>query len=374
MYSTYPIRPDDGAPDRSGAGGRRGSPGDDSGAIALGERLSRWLLELHRDCRDPKPAEFCSWALDRLVGAVPFDSASWGHGEAAPIVIHEVYLHHQPPDKAEAYARFKRDDYLFPEVLRRPGTMIDMYDLVPRTEYVRRPIYRHYARRFGGEHALCTALPHTASGLGHFVNLWRAELERPFSPMDRAFKQLVMPHLADARRLNLLEHARLQAGAAQVGSHAAVCDPLGTLHVAEQGFTDLLAARWPGWSGPRLPDAMCGRMRRRDTATLNVGDIVLDWQPIGSMRPVRAWKLGGADRLSPRERDVARLLAEGHSHKATARILGVAPTTIRTQTYRMYRKLGVRNRAQMVGTWLATGIGPQGDRDPLTPTPTRSRP
>ncbi|MCA3181849.1 MAG: response regulator transcription factor [Burkholderiales bacterium] len=92
------------------------------------------------------------------------------------------------------------------------------------------------------------------------------------------------------------------------------------------------------------------------------------------MRLVRAWKLGGADRLSPRERDVARLLAEGHSHKAIARILGVAPTTIRTQTYRMYRKLGVRNRAQMVGTWLATGIGPQGDRAPLTPTPTRPRP
>ncbi len=52
----------------------------------------------------------------------------------------------------------------------------------------------------------------------------------------------------------------------------------------------------------------------------------------------------------------------------------MAPTTIRTQTYRMYRKLGVRNRAQMVGTWLATGIGPQGDRAPLTPTPTRPRP
>lgn len=347
---------------------------DHTGAIAFGAKLGDWLLALHRDCLDPQPAEFCRWALGRLARAVAFDSASWGHGGTAPIVIHEVYLHNQPPDKAEAYARYKHDDYLFPEVVRRPGVTFDMYDLVPRAEHVRRPIYKHYARRYGGEQVLCTSLRHPTSGLGHFLNLWRADFERPFSPLDRAFKQLAMPHLVDARRLNLFEHARLNAGAAPPGSHAALCDPLGTLHDAEREFNDLLAAQWPGWTGPQLPEALRSRMRRRDAATFKAGNVTIDWEPIGSMRLVRAWKLGGVDRLSPRERDVARLLADGHSPKSIARILGVEPTTIRTQTYRLYRKLGVRNRAQMVGTWLAAGIGPPGEREPLRAAPTRSEP
>jgi DNA-binding CsgD family transcriptional regulator len=346
----------------------------DTDPIAFGVRLGDWLLALHRECLEPEPADFCRWALERLARVVPFDSASWGHGGAAPIVIHEAYLHKQPQEKAEAYARVKHDDYLFPEVVRRPGVTIDMYDLVPRADHVRRPIYRHYARRFGGEHVLCTSQRHADSGLSHFLNLWRADLGSPFSTADRAFKQLAMPHLVEARRRNLFEHVRLNARGGPGGCQAAICDPLGTLHDAEHGFAGVLAAQWPGWSGPRLPDALRTRMRRHDTGALKIGAIGADWSPVGSMMLVRVWTLGGADRLSPREREVADLLAAGHSHKAIARILGVEPTTVRSQTTTLYRKLGVSNRARMVGAWLAAGRGASADRAALSSSPTRPRP
>ncbi|MEM8752230.1 MAG: LuxR C-terminal-related transcriptional regulator, partial [Pseudomonadota bacterium] len=61
-----------------------------------------------------------------------------------------------------------------------------------------------------------------------------------------------------------------------------------------------------------------------------------------TLRPMRKFDL-----LTPRERQVARRLAEGESHKETARALGVSPSTIRNQTRSIYDKLGVENRASL---------------------------
>jgi DNA-binding CsgD family transcriptional regulator len=52
--------------------------------------------------------------------------------------------------------------------------------------------------------------------------------------------------------------------------------------------------------------------------------------------------------LSPRERQVARLLVDGYSSVNVAALCGVTPNTVRTLMRRLYRKLGVRNRADLV--------------------------
>jgi len=52
--------------------------------------------------------------------------------------------------------------------------------------------------------------------------------------------------------------------------------------------------------------------------------------------------------LSPREREVARLLADGYSLVNVAAILGLSENTARSYVKRMYTKLGVCNRVQLV--------------------------
>jgi len=53
-------------------------------------------------------------------------------------------------------------------------------------------------------------------------------------------------------------------------------------------------------------------------------------------------------RLSHRERAVARLLVAGYSYVNIAAIIGIGRTTIRTYMRRIYAKLGVFNRADLV--------------------------
>jgi two-component system response regulator NreC len=70
--------------------------------------------------------------------------------------------------------------------------------------------------------------------------------------------------------------------------------------------------------------------------------------------PAIATKLGGgklrekADKLTPREREVLRLIALGHTSVEIAEKLGLSPRTIETHRARIHRKLGLDTRAELV--------------------------
>lgn len=58
--------------------------------------------------------------------------------------------------------------------------------------------------------------------------------------------------------------------------------------------------------------------------------------------------------LSPREREVLELLAQGYLQKEIAEQLGISFHTVQTHTARIYEKLHVRSRAQAVARLLTT--------------------
>jgi two-component system, NarL family, response regulator NreC len=69
--------------------------------------------------------------------------------------------------------------------------------------------------------------------------------------------------------------------------------------------------------------------------------------------PLLAAKLAGkvgsnSDNLTPREREVLRLIALGHTSVEIAAKLGLSPRTIETHRARIHRKLGLDTRAELV--------------------------
>jgi len=68
--------------------------------------------------------------------------------------------------------------------------------------------------------------------------------------------------------------------------------------------------------------------------------------------PMLAAKLDGGkvdkDKLTPREREVLRLIALGHTSVEVALKLGLSPRTIETHRARIHRKLGLETRAELV--------------------------
>lgn len=52
--------------------------------------------------------------------------------------------------------------------------------------------------------------------------------------------------------------------------------------------------------------------------------------------------------LSPREREIVRLVASGHVNKTIGSVLDISPWTVATHLRRIFAKLGVTSRASMV--------------------------
>jgi len=52
--------------------------------------------------------------------------------------------------------------------------------------------------------------------------------------------------------------------------------------------------------------------------------------------------------LTPREREVVKLIAEGNSVREIARLLGLSVKTVEAHKFNLMRKLGIHNKAQLV--------------------------
>ena len=61
--------------------------------------------------------------------------------------------------------------------------------------------------------------------------------------------------------------------------------------------------------------------------------------------------------LSPREKEIARMIAQGHPNKIIAGVLDISSWTVGTHVRHLFAKLQVTSRAQMVAKLSALGIG-----------------
>lgn len=60
--------------------------------------------------------------------------------------------------------------------------------------------------------------------------------------------------------------------------------------------------------------------------------------------------------LSPREQEIARLVAIGYPNKTIAGILDISPWTVATHVRRIFNKLGVHGRAAMIAELAGAGF------------------
>jgi two-component system nitrate/nitrite response regulator NarL len=61
-------------------------------------------------------------------------------------------------------------------------------------------------------------------------------------------------------------------------------------------------------------------------------------------------------RLSPREKEIIRLVSSGFTNKSIAAVLEISPWTVATHLRRVFAKLGVNSRAEMITKVLVQSL------------------
>ncbi|NPV23909.1 helix-turn-helix domain-containing protein [Bradyrhizobium aeschynomenes] len=80
-----------------------------------------------------------------------------------------------------------------------------------------------------------------------------------------------------------------------------------------------------------------------------------DQEPAPAAASVRSGRASKS--LTPREREVLKLISDGHSNKEGALRMGISPRTFESHRAEAMRKLGARNTAELVRAALLNQIG-----------------
>ena len=76
--------------------------------------------------------------------------------------------------------------------------------------------------------------------------------------------------------------------------------------------------------------------------------LVQEWLEHGDQEP--------RDRLTPRELDVVKLIAEAHTNKQIAEVLKVSEKTVESHRANVLSKLGMRDRVELVRYAIRRGL------------------
>jgi DNA-binding CsgD family transcriptional regulator len=100
-------------------------------------------------------------------------------------------------------------------------------------------------------------------------------------------------------------------------------------------------------------DALKEMLRRAEGGHLEIAEEPLDGVAVvfehANVRCVLVVQIPGARRsLSPRESQIARLIADGATNRLIASVLDISLWTVSTHIRRIFAKLGVNSRAEMV--------------------------
>ena len=315
--------------------------------------LSRALLHLYRLSRTTPAPEFKDAALEALKHHLPFAAAMWGTfviSGAGPIV-HAVHLHRLPKRKMHDYEQVKQSDILYRKGIANPGrtSVANLTKLEKSLD----PGLVEYAHRYDLENVLSTVWKDAVLQIYTAVSFYRGETGKPFTERERRLKEQLMPHLVEAWNLNAIRYVDRPTGAQpeRVRMRALV-DREGMLYNAEPGFAELMRAEFPEWQWPVLPRALAAPLLGAGGESFRGEAIVASRlrEIEEGMFLISARALAGIDRLSPRERSVARAFAMGQTHKQIAAELGIAPATVRNQLQSAYAKLSVNSKIELART------------------------
>lgn len=319
--------------------------------------FSDFVSEMHDRVKTDDAEGLARWAVGELSETLGFDAAwyGWAQINTKGVEIHANASLNLPDTYIDTWETMADQDLLAAQILENP----DAPATYSRTGTAQNDGMVFLADKFGfGE--MATAM-HTRPGrvASFYLSSYRAgQSARAFDRNEQEFLQCAVDQLSSAMKLSANEPGRDDVpGAVSIFVNENGIGILGLNALRKQ-----LGAFWPGWSGDELPARLRSLIHEPGEHIMTDRELVVRCEDAPGLqgmglRKLTIRRLTPFDLLTHREREVARTLAAGKSHKEAARILGVAPATIRNQTQAVYSKLGIDNRASLVSLLHEMHIG-----------------
>ncbi|WP_210426332.1 helix-turn-helix transcriptional regulator [Marinobacter confluentis] len=297
--------------------------------------MSEFILTVHDASMHLSPSDFHSWALKEVRQYIDFDFAVWGAGDGRSRELHTSTILNQTDNLFETWETVKHEDPFANLVIGNTGKTWSAEE-VP--DFRESRAYSDHWGLYEARQMIATMEVDRHTGLHIFVILARDSQRKAFTEQEVVFKNLVTQHFFLAARHNDMHHLRSNQ------TPAAFIDQHGLLHASLPEFKALLVNEWGKKAGTVLPEAV--NVALWETGHYRGNGLALNAERFYNRLLVRAGMMPCLS-LSPRETEIAWAYAMGKSHKEVAKLLGIAPATVRTHLSRVYEKLDISDKGAL---------------------------
>lgn len=309
------------------------------------ESLCNLVLEIYRAARETPVDEFQNLTLELVRAHTSFDSAHWGCGENTTkgILAHSLYLHHESPEILQEWGtRNRKNSVIVDTVFAHSGHTFVYHTPELFTDDA---LMRDYSQRYGHLNNMTIGTMSARQPAGQWLSLYRSGKHEHFSKQDGHMLEHLMPHLVEAleinRMLGLVSDSGMRGTRALVRKNGTICH-------CGRGFIEFMTGIWPDWNSGRLPDEL---MLVIDTNKESCfADHSISVVALGDLILLNIRKISTLHRLTTREMEVARLYGNGQSYKEIGVLLNISPATVRNFLGRIYAKLSVNNKVDLIVT------------------------
>jgi DNA-binding CsgD family transcriptional regulator len=213
------------------------------------------------------------------------------------------------------------------------------------------------ALKLTGAMALAASYGHANGGLSSILALRWPASSKP--PADEAVLT-ALTHLAEAtalaQRLFIQRDEWLMSLGRSNRGAAALVDGRGFVHAATERFRSFLGTQ--GGAPDRLPFEL-PELGIEDKTSALQGTLHVRVERMDGLLLVHLRQPLPLDVLSPREQQIARALGAGKTFKSVAKQCDIAVSTVANHATRIYRKLGVFRREELVELIRSPGLHPR---------------
>lgn len=302
--------------------------------------VDQFISQLYRQANQVTLAEFPYWALDLLQQVLPFDGAIWGTGHIATKNFHTKISVDVPTSIFTQLKKHLAINPIFTELIKQQGKPVDMSDVFDDVEFYQSILYRQCFAPYGIERILSSIHVEQQTGVFTLLTLYRFERDNKFSEQEKSTQQRLLFHL-----LSAYEHCQIQTLNEQDGNsrHQALVDGQGFYRTVSGDFVELINEYAHEQSHQQLPIKI-----NQTQHDYKLGPLHINQQAHGELYKLSLRFESPLDSLSERELQVINELAKGKTFKEIAKCLSLSPSTVSNHLYRIYGKLGVHSRSELI--------------------------
>lgn len=310
-----------------------------------------FISQLYRESPLVSLEDFSSWALNLLKQVIDFDAAIWGTGHMSTQTFHTQTAVGVTPEIFSLLQENVSINPIFEKLLLSDGSAVDMADVYQDEDFYQSVVYKRCFKPFSIERILSSIHIEERSGIFTLLTLYRFDRSNMFSEREKQIQSRLLYHLLSAashrEMIALKENTIAQSNSSAVNHKSALCNESGIYHCVESGFLDILEPQFDQESHQKFPIAI-----DKSKQSFAHGSLQFQQEKLGDLYRITVRNKNPLDKLSDREKQVVDGICQGSTFKEIARKLTLSPSTVSNHLYRVYLKLGVHSRSELVSIAL----------------------